>query len=103
MVEHRPVSLSRVPRKGAKANKKRRKQHRQEATTDGDNGINEREGSSSANQNIEATENSKRQAQLPKDHFEKLLEKTCPNHSYAVKHKLRDCNLMKSFMNMGSL
>jgi hypothetical protein len=23
------------------------------------------------------------------DHFERLLEETCPNHSYPVKHKLR--------------
>jgi hypothetical protein len=37
------------------------------------------------------------------DHFEKLLEETCPNHSYPVKHKLRDCSMMKSFMTSGSL
>jgi hypothetical protein len=32
----------------------------------------------------------KRQAQLPVDHFEKLLEATCPNHTYPVKHKLKE-------------
>jgi hypothetical protein len=32
-----------------------------------------------------------------------LLEETCPNHTYPVKHKLRDCNMMKSFMASGSL
>jgi hypothetical protein len=36
--------------------------------------------------------------QLPTDHFEKLLEETFPNHTYRIKHKLRDCDLMKSFM-----
>jgi hypothetical protein len=38
-----------------------------------------------------------------KDHFEKPLEETCPNHAYTIKHKLRDCSLMKSFMTTGSL
>jgi hypothetical protein len=37
------------------------------------------------------------------DHFEKLLEETCPNHAYAIKHKLQHCSLMKSFMTTGSL
>jgi hypothetical protein len=37
------------------------------------------------------------------DHFEKLLEEACPNHAYPVKHKLRDCGLMKNFMASGSL
>jgi hypothetical protein len=37
------------------------------------------------------------------DHFEKLLEMTCPNHAYLVKHKLKDCGMMKNFMASGSL
>jgi hypothetical protein len=45
----------------------------------------------------------KRQARPPVDHFEKLLEETCPNHAYAIKHKLRDCGMMKSFMALVSL
>jgi hypothetical protein len=40
---------------------------------------------------------------LPTDHFEKLLEETCPNHAYPVKHKLRDCGMMKNFMTSRSL
>jgi hypothetical protein len=32
------------------------------------------------------------------DHLEKLLKESCPNHAYAIKHKLRDYSLMKSFM-----
>jgi hypothetical protein len=33
--------------------------------------------------------------QSPKDHFEKLLEATCPHHQYPVKHNLKDCTMMK--------
>jgi hypothetical protein len=38
-----------------------------------------------------------------KDHLEKLLEAICPNHSYPVKHKLKDCTRMKNFMMSGAL
>jgi hypothetical protein len=27
----------------------------------------------------------------------------CPNHAYPIKHKLRDCGMMKNFMASGSL
>jgi hypothetical protein len=37
------------------------------------------------------------------DHFKRLLEESYPNHMYPIKHKLRDCGLMKSFMISGSL
>jgi hypothetical protein len=37
------------------------------------------------------------------DHFKKPLQETCPNHTYLVKHKLKDCSMMKSFMTLGSL
>jgi hypothetical protein len=39
---------------------------------------------------------------LPTDHIEKLLEGTCPNHAYPVKHKLRVCGMMNC-MASGSL
>jgi hypothetical protein len=45
----------------------------------------------------------KRQVRPPTDHFEKLQEETCPNHAYPIKHKLRDCGMMKNFMASGSL
>jgi hypothetical protein len=38
----------------------------------------------------------------PKNHFKKLLEVTCLHHSYPVKHKLKDCTLMKKFMTSGA-
>jgi hypothetical protein len=39
----------------------------------------------------------------PIDHFKRLLREACPNHAYPIKHKLKDCNMMKSFMILGSL
>jgi hypothetical protein len=38
-----------------------------------------------------------------KDYFEKLLEAACANHAYAVKHKLKECTMMKNFMALGAL
>jgi hypothetical protein len=43
------------------------------------------------------------EARPPTNHFKKLLEETCPNHAYLIRHKLRDCGMMKSFMTSGSL
>jgi hypothetical protein len=37
------------------------------------------------------------------NHFEKLLEETSPNHAYPIKHKLRDCGMIKNFMASVSL
>jgi hypothetical protein len=45
----------------------------------------------------------KHQARPPTDLFEKILEETCPNHAYPVKHELRDCGMMNNFMSLGSL
>jgi hypothetical protein len=45
-----------------KASKKRHKQHRQEATTDNDDDINEQAGGASAEHTVEATGSNKRQA-----------------------------------------
>jgi hypothetical protein len=52
---------------------------------------------------VEVTGSSKCQAFLPMNHFEKLLKVACPNHAYRVKHKLRDCGMMKNFMTSRSL
>jgi hypothetical protein len=35
----------------------------------------------------------------PKDHFEKLLDVTCPHHEVPFKHTLRECRLMKNYVN----
>jgi hypothetical protein len=47
--------------------------------------------------------NFKCQAQQPIDHFEKFLEVTYPNHAYPIKHKLKECSMMKNYMTMGAL
>jgi hypothetical protein len=88
---------------GIKASKKRHKQCHQEATTDDNGGINEQAGNASVEHATTVVGNSKHQARPPTDHFQKLLEQSCPNHTYAVKHKLWDYSLIKSFMAAGSL
>jgi hypothetical protein len=50
-----------------------------------------------------ATDRDKRQARPPTNHFKRLLNEACPNHAYPVRHKLKDCDMMKSFMISGSL
>jgi hypothetical protein len=37
------------------------------------------------------------------DHLEKLLEATCPNHTYPIMYSLKECTLMKNYMTTGSL
>ena len=36
------------------------------------------------------------------DHFDKMLEGSCLNHSFPVKHLYKDCGLMKWFLSGGS-
>jgi hypothetical protein len=36
------------------------------------------------------------------DHFEKMLEGPCPNHTYPIKHTYKDYELMKKFLSRGS-
>jgi hypothetical protein len=50
-----------------------------------------------------ATHNDKCSARLPTDHFKRLLEEAYPSHAYPVRHRLKDCGMMRSFMTSGSL
>jgi hypothetical protein len=34
----------------------------------------------------------------PRDHFEKMLKAPCPYHESLVKHALKECNLMKRYL-----
>ena len=36
------------------------------------------------------------------NHFEKLLERPCPNHAFPIKHLYKDYGLMKWFLSGGS-
>jgi hypothetical protein len=42
-------------------------------------------------------------AQPPIDHFERLLKGAFLNYAYPVKHKLKNCDMMKNFMSSRSL
>jgi hypothetical protein len=92
-------------KKGAKGRKKRHKQHPQGATTitDYDDGNVKKTGGSDVGCVTTAMHSGKHQAQLPTHHFKRLLEEACPNHEYPVRHKLKDYDMMKSFMVLGSL
>jgi hypothetical protein len=81
---------------GAKGSKKRHEQRHQEtAPAAGDDGNNNKQVASSNVVRTAATTGSgKRQAQPLTYYFEKLL---------VVKHKLKDCGIMKNFIASGSL
>jgi hypothetical protein len=49
------------------------------------------------------THSGKRSARVPTDYLKRLLEEACPNHTYPVRHKLKDCGMMRSFMTSGCL
>jgi hypothetical protein len=50
-----------------------------------------------------AMHNGKRQVRPLIDHFERPPEEACPNHMYPIKHKLKDCSMIKNFMTPRSL
>jgi hypothetical protein len=78
-------------RKGTKGGKKgqKRRPQRVDVVASSDSG-NEKADNSSEKYVTTAGRDFKHQTQQPKDHFEKLLEATYPNHLYPVKHKLKD-------------
>jgi hypothetical protein len=87
---------------GAKGRKKGQK-HRSHylATVTNNDGVGE-EIEDSDKEFVATTEHDfKRRTRPPKDHFEKILEVVCPHHPYPIKHKLRDCTMMKRFMTLG--
>jgi hypothetical protein len=79
-------------REGVKGGKKRHKQCLQGVV-----------GGSGMRLTSTVARNDKHQVRPPMDHFKRLLEEACPNHAYPVRHKLKDCNMMRSFMTSGPL
>jgi hypothetical protein len=72
-------------------------------TTSYDEGDNDKDVGDSDEELIAAAERDvKRQARLPADHFEKVHEATCPNHTYPVRNKLKECTMMKNYMTTGT-
>jgi hypothetical protein len=47
--------------------------------------------------------NDKHQVRPPTYHSKRLLKEACRNHAYPIRHKLKDCGMMRSFMTSGSL
>jgi hypothetical protein len=87
--------------KGAKRGPKQQPQWVMVATY-GDEGGNDKELDDSDEELITAVERDfKLQVRQPANHFEKLLEVTCPNHTYPIRHKLKECPMMKNYMTMG--
>jgi hypothetical protein len=66
------------------------------------NGDDEKVDNSSEECVVATLRNFKRQMWQPKDHFEKLLDVICPTHSYPIKHKRKNCTMMKNFMTSGA-
>jgi hypothetical protein len=92
-------------KKDAKGGKKRRKRCPQGVTTvaDNDNNNDMKVDDIDMKCITTAVRNCKRQARPSIDHFERLLEEACPNREYPVKHKHKDCDMIKNFMTLGSL
>jgi hypothetical protein len=91
------------PRIGSKGGNKGQKRQPHHVTVVASNGGGGEGAGDSSEEYVEATKcNFKGQTRPPKVHFKKLLEATCPHHSYPIKHKLKDCTLMKKFMMSGA-
>jgi hypothetical protein len=70
---------------------------------DYDGGYDVKAGCSGVGHVVTTTSSDKHQAWSPIDHFERLIEEACPNHSYPIKHKLKDYDMMKKFRVLGYL
>jgi hypothetical protein len=104
----RGASLKAVVRgtkRSAKGDKRGLKQRSQQVTvtTSCDEGGNDKEVDDSDEELVATVEcDFKHQACQPADHIEKLLEATCPNYVYPVRHKLKECTMMTNYMTMGT-
>jgi hypothetical protein len=88
-------------RRGARSDKRgsKRQTQRVAVATSYDEGNNDKDIGDSDEELVTTTEcDSKAQARKPTDHFKKLLEATCPNHTYPVKHRLKECTMMKNYI-----
>jgi hypothetical protein len=92
-------------RESVNGGKKRHKQRRQGAmtTTDHGNRNNGEAAGSDMRRILIATHSDSHHARPPMDHFKRLLEEACPNHACPIRHRLKDCSMMRSFMTSGSL
>jgi hypothetical protein len=86
-------------RKGAKGGKKGQKWHPRCVAIMASDDNDEEKADDSGKEYVMAVKHDfKHKTWQQKDHFKKLHKATRPNHSYLVKHKLKDCTVMKNFM-----
>jgi hypothetical protein len=72
-------------------------------TTNRDDGHDYEAASSCVRHISTTTRSDKHPTRPPMDHFKRLLEEDCPNHAYPISYKLKDCDMIRSFMTSGSL
>jgi hypothetical protein len=90
-------------KKGAKGSKKGQKWSPWHISIAASNAFNDEKANDSGEEYVLNIEhNFKHQMWQSRDHFEKLLKATYPNHSYPVKNKLKDYTMMKFFMMLGA-
>jgi hypothetical protein len=83
---------------GVKGNNKWRKQHLQGTMISCDDGHDWEACGSDVGGSSTTTRSDKRPTRPPTDYFKRLLKEACPNHAYPVRDKLKDCDMMRSFM-----
>jgi hypothetical protein len=88
---------------GIKGSNKRRKKCLQGTTTSRDNGHDWEAGGFGVRHISTTTRSDNHPVRSPTDHFNRLLEEACPNHTYPIRHKFKDCGMMRSFMTSRSL
>jgi hypothetical protein len=64
-------------------------------TIDGNDG---EEGGSIVRRALTTAHSDKRQERPSTYHLKRLLDEACPNHTHPIRHKLKDCGMMRSFM-----
>jgi hypothetical protein len=92
-----------IAKEGVKGDKKGRK-HRPQGTmttTNHGNDSDKEVGGTSVRCISTTVHNDKHQTRPPMNHFRRFLEEACPNHTYLVRHKLKDNGMMRSFMTLG--
>jgi hypothetical protein len=95
------MATNKGARRGARSDKRgsKRQTQRVAVATSYDEGNNDKDIGDSDEELVTTTEcDSKAQARQPTDHFKKFLEATCPNHTYPVKHRLKECTMMKNYI-----
>jgi hypothetical protein len=95
---------SKATRKGAKGSKEGQKWRPQQVTVRTSCNDDDKEADRSNEEYVASAERDfKHQVRWPNEHFTKLLEVAYPNHEYPMKHKLKECTMMKNFLTSGAL